>query len=230
VSWSRGPGATHARLWRAETPEGARTDLTGWTTALEYDDRTGALDATNYYFTQGATDVSGTRSSAYSPAEPGYRSSTARVSILGTSAGPGVMLRLAVLGAPATVRVERASQPEGPFADTGIRHYQATNGEVRLYVPRRGAAAGDCLRIVAEGAGGPSVRTEAQEPVPLCVAIDFVRPSTGVFPLEVLAAATPGGACVSTGVGLVVPAGCNEGVIALPASSERGYYRVRGTE
>jgi fibronectin type 3 domain-containing protein len=114
ANWSAVSGASHYRVSRAETLGGAKTTISGWIAATDFDDTTGLPGITYYYSVQSAISSTGTRASDYSAEDPGYRSAAPPCSEEAwvTSFVPGTLrndaggwrgMRLRTGGSPVTV-------------------------------------------------------------------------------------------------------------------------------
>ena len=73
LEWSEVEGATHYRVYRAESIDGEKTALGNWQTARTFNDTTAAAGVTYYYFVVAAVDANGARPSDYSIVEDGMR-------------------------------------------------------------------------------------------------------------------------------------------------------------
>lgn len=73
LEWSEVEGATHYRVYRAESIVGEKTALGNWQTARTFNDTTAAAGVTYYYFVVAAVDANGARPSDYSIVEDGMR-------------------------------------------------------------------------------------------------------------------------------------------------------------
>ena len=73
LEWSEVEGATHYRVYRAESIDGEKTALGDWQTTTTFDDTTATADATYYYYIVAAVDANGNRPSDCSIAEDGTR-------------------------------------------------------------------------------------------------------------------------------------------------------------
>ena len=75
MTWNPVTGASHYRVYRAETIGGVKTFASDWQSATSLDDRAATPSTTYYYFVRAAIDDSGTHSSGYSDYNKGYRDS-----------------------------------------------------------------------------------------------------------------------------------------------------------
>ena len=73
LEWSGVEGATHYRIYRAESMDGTKTAIGNWQTTTAFDDTTATAGVTYYYFIVAAVDASGNRPSDYSIVEDGMR-------------------------------------------------------------------------------------------------------------------------------------------------------------
>ena len=73
LEWSEVEGATHYRVYRAASMDGAKSALGGWQTAMAFNDTTATAGVTYYYFVVAAVDASGNRPSDCSIVEDGMR-------------------------------------------------------------------------------------------------------------------------------------------------------------
>ena len=73
LEWSEVEGATHYRVYRAESIDGEKSPVSSWQTETAFDDTTATAGVTYHYFIVAAVDASGDRSSDYSIAEDGTR-------------------------------------------------------------------------------------------------------------------------------------------------------------
>ena len=73
ANWGAVSGASYYQVYRAPTVGGSKTTLSGWIAATSYNDTTTTPDVTYYYSAQAAVDASGTRASAYSTEDSGWR-------------------------------------------------------------------------------------------------------------------------------------------------------------
>ena len=87
VSWGAVMGATHYHVARADSEDGAKTELGTWTDALSFDDTMAVADTTVFYFVKAATDATGANASAWSDAVQGMRKPE-RVLVSLTISGP----------------------------------------------------------------------------------------------------------------------------------------------
>lgn len=72
VSWDKVTGATHYRVYRSDSKEGAKTALGGWQTELSFIDRTCVGTTKYWYCVEAAVDETGARPSAFSASDSGY--------------------------------------------------------------------------------------------------------------------------------------------------------------
>lgn len=72
VTWKSVTGATHYRVYRADSEDGEKTELGGWQTALNFTDWTCQGTTKYWYFVKAAVDDTGARPSAYSASDTGY--------------------------------------------------------------------------------------------------------------------------------------------------------------
>jgi len=73
VNWGVVSGAGYYQVSRATTAGGAKTVLSGWISATSYDDATATPGVAYYYSAQAAADAGGSRASAYSAEDGGWR-------------------------------------------------------------------------------------------------------------------------------------------------------------
>lgn len=73
LEWSEVEGATHYRVYRAESMDSEKTALGNWQTARAFDDTTATAGVTYYYFVVAAVDANGSRPSDYSIVEDGRK-------------------------------------------------------------------------------------------------------------------------------------------------------------
>ena len=73
LEWSEVEGATHYRVYRAESIDGEKTALGNWQRTTTLNDTTAAVGVTYYYFVVAAVDASGSRPSDFSIVEDGTR-------------------------------------------------------------------------------------------------------------------------------------------------------------
>lgn len=72
VTWDKVTGATHYRVYRSDTKEGARMPLGGWQTELNFIDWSCAGTKQYWYCVEAAVDETGARPSAFSASDSGY--------------------------------------------------------------------------------------------------------------------------------------------------------------
>ena len=72
VTWEKVFGATHYRVSRSDSKEGAKTVLGDWQTDLSFTDRTCVGTTRYWYCVEAAVDETGARPSAYSASDSGY--------------------------------------------------------------------------------------------------------------------------------------------------------------
>ena len=73
VTWSAVDGATHYRVYRAESIDGEKSAISDWQTATTFDDTGATPGATYFYFIAAAVDANGNRPSDYSIVEDGMK-------------------------------------------------------------------------------------------------------------------------------------------------------------
>ena len=73
LEWSEVEGATHYRVYRAESIDGEKTALGNWQSATTFNDTTATAGVTYFYFVVAAVDASGNRPSDYSLFDDGIR-------------------------------------------------------------------------------------------------------------------------------------------------------------
>ena len=73
LEWSEVEGATHYRVYRAESMDGEKTALGNWQSATTFNDTTATAGVTYFYFVVAAVDASGNRPSDYSLFDDGIR-------------------------------------------------------------------------------------------------------------------------------------------------------------
>ena len=72
VQWNAVTGATHYRVYRADSEDGEKVELGGWQTTRTFADTTVQGTRTYWYFVKAAADETGARPSAYSGGDTGY--------------------------------------------------------------------------------------------------------------------------------------------------------------
>lgn len=73
LSWNGSEGASHHRVWRAEEIDGDYAPLSDWQTACRFADGTAEAGKTYFYAVTAALDAEGTRESAFSVPDDGFR-------------------------------------------------------------------------------------------------------------------------------------------------------------
>jgi len=81
LSWNSVSGASHYRLSRAATSDGAKTVVADWQTTRTFTDTTATPGANWYYWVQAAADATGYRASAYSSVATGWRAFTSPANV-----------------------------------------------------------------------------------------------------------------------------------------------------
>jgi len=66
IYWNSVSGASHYKVYRADSATGAKTAITSWQTDIFFYDHDVTQDVTYYYFVKAATDSSGSNASDYS--------------------------------------------------------------------------------------------------------------------------------------------------------------------
>ncbi len=84
VTWTPPSGGTHARVYRADSPGGAKTAVSAWITATSFDDTTAVPAVTYYYSVVPAADSGGTRVGPSSGEDAGWRGLSAPTSVAAT--------------------------------------------------------------------------------------------------------------------------------------------------
>ena len=73
ISWSEVEGATHYRVYRAESIDGEKVPISGWIDGTKFDDNRAAVGVTYLYYVAAAIDAAGSRPSDYSIFDDGIR-------------------------------------------------------------------------------------------------------------------------------------------------------------
>ena len=73
LEWSEVEGATHYRVYRAESMDGEKVPISGWLAVAAFDDDTATVGVTYFYYVVAAVDANGSRPSDYSIVEDGIR-------------------------------------------------------------------------------------------------------------------------------------------------------------
>ena len=73
VSWREVEGATHYRVYRAESIDGEKVPISGWIDSTKFDDNRADVGVTYLYYVAAAVDAAGSRPSDYSIFDDGIR-------------------------------------------------------------------------------------------------------------------------------------------------------------
>lgn len=121
VAWLAVPGATHYRVYRAETPEGAAVELGAWQVGLAFKDYQANPGATYHYFVRAAAGGSGWRPGLLSAGDGGWRALAAPAGLAATGGTrtDAIGLSWAASRGATHYRVHRAELPSGVRAPLG---------------------------------------------------------------------------------------------------------------
>ena len=127
IYWNSVSGASHYKVYRADSPTGTKTAVSSWQTNRSFYDHDVTQDVTYYYFVKAATSNSGANASPYSDYDEGF-CTTILSAPTGVDASDGesrIWVRISwnsVSGA-SHYKVYRATSQNG--AKTGVTPWQA---------------------------------------------------------------------------------------------------------
>lgn len=161
VTWDAVPGATHYRVYRAESNNGEPTPLGSWQTDPVFHDVAATPARLYAYSVVAATDSTGTRPSGHSASDPGWRALAAPAGLSASDGAYAQRIAISWSAVPGAshYRLYRSETPDGPRTaisawDVKCWFWDASGDPVRSYAYFVGAAA-DATGARASALAGP---------------------------------------------------------------------------